>query len=222
MNNKIILNYQFPSQETTVMIPGAVGDLEANLVGPTEPVKIIGIVCHPHPLYGGTMNNKVVTTVARALKNLGLGVVRFNFRGIGKSAGSYAEAKGEIDDLIAVIHWVKQQCPEAELWLAGFSFGSYIAAKVTSMNQFNVKKLLLIAPPVNHFPFTDLPQINCPIYIFQGDQDEVVLAAEVYQWANSLNPQPQVFRFPAVTHFFHQHLNALRDAIEKLKGSNRD
>src|SRR5690348_488965 len=117
--------HPFPEKEATLILPGPVGDLDViatnhEQANNTTP---IAIVCHPHPLHGGTMNNKVVTTLARTFKDLGLRSVRFNFRGVGKSGGIYDHGVGECKDLIAVIDWVKKIFPQAPIWLAGFSFG---------------------------------------------------------------------------------------------------
>lgn len=206
-------NCQFPTTETAIMIPGPAGELEAKVVGPKNnvPVKAVGIVCHPHPLHGGTMNNKVVTTLANTLRDLDLAVIRFNFRGIGKSTGHYDHAVGEVADLLAVITWVKQLCPDQTIWLAGFSFGSFIAAKVAT--QQTIAKLVLVAPPVNHFDFAHLPEFTAPTYVVQGDLDEIVPAAEVYAWIQHLKNPPQLIQLPTATHFFHGHLGKLREAL---------
>lgn len=202
-------------KETAITIPGPAGDLESILLEPQDQknLQAVAIVCHPHPLYEGTMNNKVVTTVARTLQELGLPVIRFNFRGVGKSNGEYGNTKGEIEDLLAVIAWVKKKYPAAKLWLAGFSFGSFIAAKVAI--QIAVEKLILIAPPVNHFDFVDLPAFTSQVFVIQGDQDEVVPAEEVYAWVDSLETKPHLIHFPEATHFFHGRLGKLHDALIK-------
>lgn len=115
--------------EIATEVKGPAGKLE---VAVGTPIGIdrsaLGIICHPHPLHGGTMYNKVVTTLARTLQGLGLTTVRFNFRGVGKSQGEYDHGRGEIDDLLAVAAWLQKEMGHQEIWLAGFSFGAYIAA----------------------------------------------------------------------------------------------
>lgn len=207
------------SHETAINIPGPAGNLEG-VLGLANPDKIqtktIGIVCHPHPLRGGTMNNKIVTTVSRMFSELGLISLRFNFRGIGKSAGQYGDTVGETEDLLAIIQWALNTYPGYSLWLAGFSFGSYISARVAA--QFPTQLLLSIGPPVHNFDFAALENISCPWIVVQGDKDEIVPAEEVYKWINSFekNAQPQLIRFPNSTHFFHGQLTELKTELTSI------
>src|SRR5579883_2897349 len=119
----------FPTTEMTFTIPASHGVLEI-LTSPAQeniPEKnITAIICHPHPLHGGTMTNKVVTTLAKTFRDLGMRTVRFNFRGVGKSEGAFAEGIGETDDLLAVVKWAQTTCSNDKLWLAGFSFGAFV------------------------------------------------------------------------------------------------
>ncbi len=205
----------FPLTETTFLLPGPAGDLEILTAPPAKDAqkqKAIAIICHPHPLYSGTMNNKVVTTLSRVFTDLGLSTVRFNFRGVGKSAGTYGNAQGEIEDLFAVIQWVQAVCPDYELWLAGFSFGSYISAYAAS--QIPVAKLVSVAPPVTHFGFPNLPAISCPWIVVQGDLDDVVNPADVYEWMKTVKPAPALIRMSDAGHFFHGKLLELRKLLE--------
>lgn len=204
---------QFFSKETHLQILGPAGDLEAVVSRPlAQEVDVIGIVCHPHPLYDGTMNNKVVTTIARAFSNLGLWTVRFNYRGVGKSAGKYAQGIGESDDLSAVLHWAQATFPNKKIWLAGFSFGAYVATRVASQEQ--VSQLVTVAPPVNHFDFTAF-NIQSPWLVVQGDLDEVVPAVEVYAWLKNRPVRPCVISMKNASHFFHGQLIELRSRIEE-------
>ena len=120
------MNSAFPTESTTVLLDGPAGALEV-AVDRSEctPLPAVAIVCHPLPTEGGTMHNKVVTMAARALREVGIDSVRFNFRGVGASQGAFDEGVGETDDLIAVAEWLRTQRPDAALWLAGFSFGPY-------------------------------------------------------------------------------------------------
>lgn len=204
---------EFPPTETTFLLPGPAGDLEVS----TTPLETensrhaVAIICHPHPLHGGTMNNKVVTTLVRTFKELGLRTVRFNFRGVGKSVGSFAEGVGEVEDLLAVVAWVKKTCPQDAIWLAGFSFGGYIAAKVAT--QIPVAQLVTIAPQASRFTQSPFPPITAPWVLVQGDQDEVVPPEEVFAWVETLNPKPAVIRMTGAGHFFHGRLIELRDTL---------
>jgi len=205
--------------ESAVTIKGPEGDLEALMSAPEEiDVSKVAIICHPHPLHGGTMSNKVVTALVRTFRELGLHTVRFNFRGVGNSAGKFGHAIGESEDLMAVLAWVKDNWPDKRPWLAGFSFGSYVAANVA--NQSEVDCLISIAPPVNNNDFEALTDINCPWIVVQGGQDEIVPAEKVYQWVKHHPRPPQLIKFDNTGHFFHGHLVELRaqlkDALSPL------
>lgn len=207
----ISLNH-FPTTETIFLLPGPTGQLEVLTVpAPNTEKNITAIICHPHPLHGGTMNNKVVTTLARTFKELGMRTVRFNFRGVGKSEGVYGNGIGEVDDLLAIIKWVKQVCPRDEVLLAGFSFGSYIAA--CGAHRFPVKQLVCIAPPLEHFPFDDLYPFPCPWLVVQGEEDEIVSPQVVFNWLASLPKPPIIIRMPNTGHFFHSKLVELRELL---------
>lgn len=198
--------------ETTEVINGPAGKLELIVAKATEaPRSAWGIVCHPHPLYGGTMHNKVVTTLVKTFQGLGVTTVRFNFRGVGLSEGRFDQGEGELDDLLAVMDWVQQQGVKNEIWLAGFSFGAYIAAKAAT--RIPVNRLVTVAPPVQHFPMQALPPITCPWVVVQGELDEVVPPKDVFEWAESREPKPIILRFPKAGHFFHGELQELRTQI---------
>jgi len=133
-------------KEESMYLEGPVGRLEALISGikETHDESVVGIICHPHPLYQGTMHNKVVTTVIRAWQQLGFSTVRFNFRGVEGSEGSYNEGIGEVEDLQAVFKWVKASMPNAKIWVGGFSFGAYIAAQFSA--QHLIAGLITVAP----------------------------------------------------------------------------
>jgi alpha/beta superfamily hydrolase len=204
------INY-FPTEDTfSFFLPGKMGDLEILTSTPSELLKNTTVViCHPHPLYGGTMHNKVVYTLARAFQQMGLRAVRFNYRGVGKSQGEYGEGKGETDDLLTVLNWVKQVRPNDSIWLAGFSFGGYVAARGASL--WPTEQLILVAPSVCHFQF-DFP-IDASLLVIQGDKDEIVPPEAVFKWAESLPHKPQVIRMHEAGHFFHGRLTELRNLI---------
>ena len=206
-------------KERTLMIEGIVGQLEvaihdADEQGALFAAGMLVVICHPHPQHGGTMDNKVVTTLMRAYRDLGIKVVRFNFRGVGKSEGSYAQAIGEQDDLRAVVTWAIAQWPDHQLLLAGFSFGSSIAAQVSY--EYPVKHLTLVAPPVERYPYARDHAFNCPLCVIQGGQDERVNAGGVKTWMNTLqNPSEMVF-YTEAGHFFHGYLTSLKGDLTQV------
>ncbi len=197
------------------MISGPAGNLES-VIGPpiTSKKKLLGIICHPHPLFEGTMNNKVVTTIARAFRQLDIVPVRFNFRGVGDSEGQFDYGLGEMEDLKAVIKEAEKTYSDYALLLAGFSFGSYIAMKVAT--EINPKALITIAPPVNHQDFANLPPVRFPWIVVQGDKDEIVPPAQVFDWLKGVPVKPTLLKMQGVSHFFHGHLTELRDELVNI------
>ncbi len=208
----------FPCVGEPLTIDGPAGRIEAITSCPEHQFtsRAVAVICHPHPLYGGTMQNKVVHYLAKSFNDLGLRALRFNFRGVGGSAGSYADGVGEADDLRAVLDWLSERLPGAKVWLAGFSFGAYVALREAT--HAGVEQLVTVAPPVNFFDFSALRTPDCPWLLIQGDQDEVVPAEQVLSWAHGLSPAPEIIAMPDVDHFFHGHLNSLRELLlERLR-----
>jgi alpha/beta superfamily hydrolase len=169
------------------------------------------LVCHPHPLFGGTMDNKVVTITARALQEAGYATVRFNFRGVGASAGAFDDGRGETEDALAVADWAERRWPGARLTAAGFSFGAYVAYRLAGLRA--VERLITIAPPVKRFNFAEHPVPPVPWIVIQGDRDEVVDVKAVLEWTRTAAPAPQVRVVAGAEHFFHGRLNDLREAV---------
>ncbi|MGB3048405.1 alpha/beta hydrolase [Dokdonella sp.] len=207
---------EFPRESASFLLPGPVGDLEV-ACEPAEtraksPPAGIAVICHPHPLHGGTMHNKVVTIIERSLRELGLDTVRFNFRGIGKSGGTFDEGEGESDDLASVVRWARTVRPEAPLWLAGFSFGSYVALR--NAKTLDADALITIAPPVGRWEFDAIDLPDCPWLVVQGEEDEVVDPQLVFDWVESLDVSPHLVRMPETSHFFHRRLMDLRGAVK--------
>jgi alpha/beta superfamily hydrolase len=195
------------------MFAGPAGDIEARIETPqgvTQPAAF-GVVCHPHPLFGGTLDNKVVYTLARAFHDLGMPTIRFNFRGVGKSGGSFADGVGETDDALAVIAAGREKWPGAALWLAGFSFGAAVAIRAAASG--NPARLVAVAPAIKRVSLDGVQLPACPWLIVQGDADELVNAQETLDWAQPLANPPQIALLPGVEHFFHGKLNDLRDAV---------
>ena len=176
---------------------------------------LLVVICHPHPVHGGTMDNKVVTTLMRTYRDLGIHVLRFNFRGIGKSEGFFDNAVGELDDLLAVVAWVRQSLPHVSLILAGFSFGSAIAAQA-SYQVGVLQHLTLVAPPVERYVYDLDKQFPCALAVVQGGQDERVVAEGVYEWAAGLQTPTELLRYPDAGHFFHGYLTQLKSDLTEI------
>lgn len=197
---------------TLTCLSGPAGHLETLAEGFDAPgIAGIAIVCHPHPLFGGTLNNKVVHYTARTLRELGLATLRFNFRGVGQSSGEYDHGQGETDDLLAVIDQVRNQYPTLPLWLAGFSFGGYVALRAAGLTA--VQRLITIAPPVARFDFTALPPPAYPWLLLQGEADDIAPAADVRRWLATLTEVPVTLFLPDVGHYFHGRLPLLRQTL---------
>ncbi len=199
-----------PRPET---IAGPAGPLEARVEDPAAgtPPRAVGVVCHPHPLHGGTMQNKVVHTVARAMQELGVPTVRFNFRGVGASGGQYDAGRGELDDAIAACEWARRRWDCGSLWLAGFSFGAAIALEASA--TLRPLALVTVAPPVGRIIVSPLPRPRCPWLVVQGDRDELVDAATVRAWAEGFEEPPRVQWIAGAEHFFHGRLGELREGV---------
>jgi alpha/beta superfamily hydrolase len=192
-------------------IEGPAGALEAVIEDPGVPGDSYAVVCHPHPLYGGTMDNKVVTTVARALHETGIPTLRFNFRGVGASAGAFDRGEGETADADAVAQWGAEHWSGRTLVIAGFSFGGYVALRLAQ--QRLPRHLITIAPAIQRFDAPAMEVPRCPWLVVQGDADDVVDPAAVIAWVNGLNPKPRLVVLPGVGHFFHGRLQMLREAV---------
>jgi len=206
------MNVAAPTAEP-VTIAGPAGSIEALVEVPAGYTgERCAVICHPHPLYGGTLTNKVVYITARALQERGFATLRFNFRGVGGSAGVYDDGLGETADAIAACDYALARWPRASLTLAGFSFGSFVAFRVAL--QRDLRELIMIAPPVRRFAFgtDDLPRV--PWVVIQGDTDDVVECADVQAWVASLTTPPKLQIIPGAEHFFHGRLNDLKAAVQ--------
>jgi alpha/beta superfamily hydrolase len=199
-----------PPAAQALGIQGPAGVLEALLEEPPPaPASAFAVLCHPHPLYGGTMQNKVVHTLARTCHEHGLPTLRFNFRGVGASAGSFDEGRGEVQDALAVVDWGRARWPGTPLVLGGFSFGALVALRAAA--QALPARLISVAPAVAGAAPIEAPR--CPWIIIQGDADEVVNYREVQAFAARFDPPPLLRILPGVEHFFHGRLAELRDAV---------
>jgi alpha/beta superfamily hydrolase len=201
-----------PPRAEALEIAGPAGRLEALLEQPEDGnSQECAVVCHPHPQHGGTMHNKVVHTLARALQGLSFTTVRFNYRGVGASAGSYGEGVGETDDALAVIAEVRRRWPQASLTLCGFSFGGSIALRAGALQL--PQRLITVAPAVDRLTVPAAAP-RCPWLLVQGEADDVVEAQRVREWLRTLAVQPRVVFLPGVGHFFHGALPQLKTAVE--------
>lgn len=202
-----------------ILIDGPVGHIEATLekYPKLEPRGVI-IICHPHPLYGGNMQNKVVHTIARACLNKKIMVIRFNFRGVGSSQGCFDEGIGEYDDLICVINYIQNQYPRIPIWLGGFSFGGGIAIRVAS--AIKLKALITIAPSVFKSNFLIKDEPICPWLIIHGNKDELIKVQDLIDWHKKLEVIPKIVIVDEATHFFHGCLVVLRAEIETFIEQN--
>ena len=204
-----------------LFIEGPAGALQAIVEDSKADGRSYAVICHPHSLFGGTMDNKVVTTVARALHDAGMATVRFNFRGVGASAGVFDQGVGETADADAVSAWGAERWPSRTLVIAGFSFGAYVALRLAQrrlpqhrLPQLRVPRYLMaIAPAVQLFDESPVIAPPCPWLVVQGDADDVVSPAAVLDWASGLDPKPRVVVLRGVGHFFHGRLHDLRAAV---------
>lgn len=204
----------FPDRPMTFALPGPAGPLEVAVAVPEADCARAGtaVICHPNPQQGGTMRNKVVTMLERSLRESGLATVRFNFRGVGASAGEFDNGDGESGDLVAVAQWVRKSRPGDALWLAGFSFGSYVALR--SARSLGADALILVAPPASIYDFGAIAAPGCPWLVVQGEDDEVVDPQTVFDWIEALDSPPTLIRMPETGHFFHRRLMDLRGAVK--------
>lgn len=164
------------------------------------------------------MQNKVVHTLARAMQELGVPTVRFNFRGVGASAGQYDSGVGELEDALAVCRWARDRWRCESLWLAGFSFGAAVALQAAQ--AASPAALVTVAPPVGRIIVTPVLRPNCPWLVVQGDRDELVDVASVRRWVAGFDAPPTLVELAGAEHFFHGRLSELRDAVIAFLSGN--
>jgi len=187
-------------------IAGPAGRIECAVDAPETAPRGITLIAHPHPLFGGTLDNKVVQTLARALLERAYVALRPNFRGVGASEGAYDEGRGEVDDLAAVIAWAKREFGDLPLALAGFSFGAAMQARLAQ--RVAPRRMLLVGVAVDNF---EVPPVPAGTLVIHGERDETVPLASVLDWAR---PQElPVLVVPGADHFFHRKLQVLRDIV---------
>ena len=193
-----------------VMLQGGAGRVEALLDEPATAPRGTAVIAHPHPLFGGTMTNKVVQTLARAFVQTGWRAVRFNFRGVGASEGAYDEGRGEAADMLDV---VRQVAPEGPLAVAGFSFGAFVTSHVVAqLAPRQPEKIVLVGTAASRFAVAPIaPDLHERTLVLHGEQDDTVVLSSVMDWAR---PQSlPVTVIPGVEHFFHGQLPLLKSLV---------
>jgi len=210
-----------------VIIPGQEGRIEGRYQHCNNKNAPIALILHPHPLYGGTMNNKVVYTLFQTYTDLGFSTLRFNFRGIGRSQGTYGDGLGELCDAATALDWLQQQNPDASsCWIAGFSFGAWIALQLL-MRRPELEGFVAVSPPSNLYDFTFLSPCPSSGLVTMGTKDDVVVEEEVRNMLSKLSMQPgahvtyQVIE--AADHYYRNHLDQLGDLVkEYVNTTNTD
>lgn len=198
---------------TPLTLPGAAGPIEALLQERDEhDHTLVAVVCHPHPLYGGTMHNKVAHRVASTLHGLGAAVLRFNFRGVGRSAGSFDRGEGELADARVALDYLRERYPEARRWAAGFSFGSWVASRLAATAP-DVERLVLIAPPVHTQTFEEMATLPTPKLVVQGTADDVCKPDNLRRVLPGWSEPKRVRYVEGASHFFDKKLAELAEAI---------
>ena len=197
------------------LLDGAAGKLECLLEEPEEELREACLVCHPHPLYGGTMHNKVVYRMARALRRSGSVVLRFNFRGVGKSQGSHDHGAGEFEDARILLDWLRSRYPELPFSTAGFSFGSRIASRVgCSLNDTN--RTILVGFPTSNGGFEHLKTCYVPKVFIQSTNDQYGPRTQLESLYASFAEPKQIQWIEASDHFFQDGLDELEESIYQL------
>ena len=195
-----------PSTLSSLQVDGPVGAIDVALNDPGPGRRGIALIAHPHPLQGGTRDNKVVTTLARAFFALDYCAARPNFRGVGASAGVHDQGIGEADDLVVVAEDLRRRFGDLPILLAGFSFGAYVQTRV--MRRVAAERLALVAPAVNRF---DTEPVRDDTLVVHGDADDVVPLTAVLDWAR---PQSlPIVVIPGGEHFFHGRLGQLQKIV---------
>lgn len=210
------------------LIPAPAGVLEVDALwqndDPNDPnTDTVALLCHPNPLFEGTMNNKVVTTMYRFARDSGMHVVRFNFRGVGQSTGEHDYADGEVIDAMTVLQWIANQTSARKLWLGGFSFGGYVTARaaeqvlvyphIWGLSDFEIVRVALIAPSIENNDATDIQLPIDKTFEIYGNSDEVISPENMQAFADKLGIAVSVV--DGAGHFFHGRLTMLKKLLEQ-------
>lgn len=204
-------NWPEAGKQLRTLIPGPAGNLEILVEQPKQTSRGLMLICHPHPQFGGTMDNKVVYSLARSALGNDMTAVRFNFRGVGKSEGHHDEGVGELEDAASVLAMAREYSP-GKLVLGGFSFGSAIALRLSE--RVIPDAILSIAPPMRYFSQDSVPRPACPWLIVHGDEDDVVECDETLDSLRDWSLQPKIEIIHGAGHFFHGQLTELRQKVD--------
>jgi len=195
-----------------IRIQGPAGQLEACYTQ-KERAGDAGVICHPHPLYGGSMHDAIVAALEEGMQNQGISTLRFNFRGVSGSEGTHDRGVGEMEDVAAVMNWLTETHAVENFWLAGYSFGASVVAHTAARGGFNLRQLVLVAPALQFPP--DLLELPCPILVIQGKKDDIVTADQVQQWLTVLQSPSDYVEFANADHFFSAERG---DIVAELDG----
>lgn len=207
-----LLTLPAPGRAETLSLRGPAGAIEALVAVPAAAPRGIAVVCHPHPLHGGALTNKVTYTLAACALKAGLVAARFNFRGVGASEGAHDEGRGETEDTLAVADWLRRHVPDAPLLLAGFSFGAFVSLKAAARARPALQ--VSIAPPFKYFDGEPPPpRPPAPWLVVHGRDDEVVAYEDTRAALQRYAPPPELVTLDGVGHFFHGRLGDLEQAV---------
>lgn len=196
-------------------IAGPAGPLEALLDEPAGAPRAVAVFGHPHPLHGGTMHTKALYQAAKAMPRIGVAALRFNFRGVGRSAGTFDAGPGEQADFTAAITFMSERFPDLPIWAAGMSFGSWIAM-TTGAQDARVSLLLGIAPPVDRYDFDVLRTCNLPKFIIHGEEDELISIKEIRKFYAQIPEPKELVTIEDADHLFDGKTTMVGEAVEDL------
>ncbi|MEW6023240.1 MAG: alpha/beta fold hydrolase [Pseudomonadota bacterium] len=199
-------------------LTGLAGKMECLLDLPEDAPRGIALVAHPHPLYGGTMENKVAQTLARTFVSLGYATARFNFRGVGESEGEHDRGHGEVDDMQVMLNHMREQYPGLPVALSGFSFGTFVQAQLHARlaaegNEGDkaIERMVLVGTAAGKWPMPAVPEDTILIH---GEQDDTITLQMVFDWARPL--EIPVVVIPGADHFFHRRLNPIKNIVTQM------
>jgi uncharacterized protein len=194
---------------------GPAGPLEALLDEPAGEPRAVAVFGHPHPLHGGTMHTKALYQAAKAMPRIGVAALRFNFRGVGRSAGTFDAGPGEQEDFKAAIAFVSERFPDLPIWAAGMSFGSWIAM-TTGAQDARVSLLLGIAPPVDRYDFDVLRTCTLPKFIIHGEEDELISIKDIRKFYSQIPEPKELVTIEFANHLFEGKTSMVGEAVEGL------
>ncbi|MFZ3023969.1 alpha/beta hydrolase [Pseudomonas sp.] len=203
------------TREIPLLLDGPCGPLEALYLDLPD-ARGLALLCHPNPVQGGTMLNKVVSTLQRTARDAGYSTLRFNYRGVGQSAGSHDMAGGEVDDAEAIALWLRAQQPQLPLSVLGFSYGGFVAAALVGRLEAQgqvVERLFMVAPAVQRLQAPERLPERATLTVIQPEQDEVIDPGVVFAWSQALPRPHELLKVAECGHFFHGKLTDLKDVV---------